>query len=195
MPTPRRLAATSALIGSTLLASSALAAETYVVDPSHARVSFTVGHLGFSDVLGMFDTVDGTLTLDEENPANSSVSITIDASSIDTGWDPRDEHIRTPDFLNVAEHPEITFESTAVEVTGDESATVTGDLTILGQTQAVTLDVTLNQLSANPMSGTPTVGFDAMTTIDRTAFGNETFAPNIAAELPVSISVEFTKAE
>ena len=200
MTTSKRRRAAPALLGTALLASSALlttatAAETYAIDPSHARVSFEVGHLGFSDVLGMFDKIDGTLTLDEENPANSSVSITIDAASIDTGWDARDEHIRTPDFLGVEANPEITFESTSVEVTGDDTATVTGDLTLLGQTQAVTLDVTLNQLGANPLSGTPTVGFDATTTIDRTAFGNETYAPAISAELPVTISIEFTKAE
>ncbi len=178
-----------------LVSTSALAAETYTLDPSHARLSFTVGHLGFSDVLGMFDTVEGTLTLDEENPANSSVSIAIDASSIDTGWGPRDEHIRTADFLDVENAPEITFQSTSVEVTGEETATVTGDLTLLGITQTITLDVTLNQLGDNPLSGTPTVGFDATTMIDRTAFGNETYAPAIAAELPVVASFEFTKAE
>ncbi len=190
----RRIAlATSALAA--LVSTSALAADTYALDPSHARLSFTVGHLGFSDVLGMFDTVEGTLTLDEENPANSSVSITIDASSIDTGWDARDTHIRTGDFLDVENSPTITFESTSVEVTGDTTATVTGDLTLLGQTQPVTLDVTLNQLGDNPLSGTPTVGFDATTTIDRTAFGNDTFAPAIAPELPVVVSFEFTKAE
>ena len=189
-----RLLATTA-IAAFVLAAPAIAAETYKVDPSHARVSFTVGHLGYSDVLGNFDAVDGTLTLDEEDPANSSVSITIDASSIDTGWDPRDEHIRTADFLGVEDNAEITFESTAIEVTGDNTAKVTGDLTMLGQTQPVTLDVTLNQLGANPMSGTPTVGFTGTTTVDRTAFGNDTFAPAISTELPVTVSMEFTKAE
>lgn len=189
----RRIALAALL--SSALAAPALAAETYVLDPSHARLSFTVGHLGFSDVLGMFDTIEGTLTLDEETPANSSVSITIDASSIDTGWDPRDQHIRTADFLDVENAPEITFQSTSVEVTGEDTATVTGDLTLLGNTQSITLDVTLNQLGDNPLSGTPTVGFDATTTIDRTAFGNETYAPAIAAELPVVASFEFTKAE
>ena len=184
-----------AFAATTAAASTALAApETYTIDPSHARVSFTVGHFGFSDVLGMFDTIDGTLTLDREEPSNSSVSITIDAASIDTGWEERDTHIRTDDFLGVENNPEITFESTSVEMTGDDTATVTGDLTLLGETQPVTLDVTLNGEGEGPF-GNQVIGFNATTTIDRTAFGNETFAPAVAAELPVEASIEFQKAE
>lgn len=178
-----------------LAATPALAADTYALDPSHVALSFTVDHLGFSDVRGQFDEMEGTLTLDEADPTNSSVTITIQADSIDTGWDARDQHIRQPDFLNVAEYPTIVFESTSVEMTGDETATVTGDLTMLGQTHPVTLDVVLNGLGENPLSGTPTVGFSATTEVDRTRFGNETFAPAIGTVLPVELSMEFTRAE
>lgn len=197
MITPRTALSIPALsiAAAVALAAPASAAETYTLDPSHARVSFTVGHLGFSDVLGMFDTIEGELTLDEADPSTATVSVTIDSSSIDTGWDARDEHIRADDFLSVADFPDITFTSTNVEVTGETTAIVTGDLTILGVTNEITLDATLNGLGANPLSGTPTVGFDATTTIDRTAFGNETYAPAIAAELPVTVSIEFTRPE
>ena len=109
-----------------VLAGPALAEpEPYVVDKSHAFVTFTVDHLGFSEVQGMFQEFDADIRLDPEAVETSSVRFVIDAASINTFWPERDKHIRGEDFLHVAEYPEIVFESTDITPTGGDTADVT----------------------------------------------------------------------
>ena len=173
---------------------SAQAADAYKLDTTHAVVAFKVSHLGFSTTYGNFDKVDGSMTFDEANPANSSVEVTIDTASIDSGYEKRDEHLRGEDFFNVAEYPTMTFKSTSIEVTGEDEAAITGDLTLLGETHPVTLHVDLNKQGAHPMDKSKTVaGFDAETEIDRTKWGMTSYAPAIGKEVEIILSTEWVK--
>jgi len=184
----------SAVLAATLALAPAAALAEWAIDPAHTHVSFTVNHLGFSDVKGMFREFDAEVSFDPEDLAATSVTFTIAAASVDTLWDPRNENIRSGDFLDVAHHPEITFVSTAVEPTGEGTATVAGELTIKGVTNPVTLDATLNAIGPNPFNAEQEIaGFTLTGEIDRTAFGIGFGAPAIGAVMPVTINVELTR--
>ncbi len=133
--------ATGALLAT---AASAFAAETYKIDKDHAWVNFAVNHAGWSTAMGKFRGVAGDIVFDQADVTRSSVKVEIDATSIDTNFTDRDRDLNSPDFLNTAEFPKITFVSTAVEKTGDKTGKITGDLTIIGVTKPVTLDVVWN---------------------------------------------------
>lgn len=175
-----------------LLPTKSLLAANYSVDPSHTYVSFSVNHLGFSTMRGQFDRQSGSLQFD---PAakDASVMIEIDASSIDTGHDKRDEHLKSPDFLNAVEFPTITFKSSSVTWNGDKPATVTGDLTILGVSKPVTLTVTSMNCGPNPFSNKETCGFDATGSIKRSDYGVTYGSPNIGEALDLQIEFEAIK--
>ena len=181
-------------LAAALLAASttfaAAAPQTYNIDPSHAQVVFSYNHLGFSTTYGMFSGFEGTVTLDEEEPANSSISIEIPVSSMITGWDARNEHFLSPDFFNVADAPVATFTSTSVEPTGDMTANITGDLTINGVTVETTLEATVNQIGPNPVNQAQTAGLSATTTVLRSDFNLGAFAPAVSDEVQIEISVE-----
>ena len=197
--TTRLLAATAAVA---LLAAPALAEpERYALDPSHSQILFSWNHLGFSETTGMFSGFEGELMLDEEDPANSSVKVEFPVSMMFTGWEQRDNHFMSPDFFNAVADasPEgdssdmVTFESTGVEVTGEDTALITGDLTMNGTTKEVVLDAKLNNMGMHPMQQTPWVGFDATTTIVRSDFGVGAFAPAVSDEVQLEISIEAGK--
>lgn len=145
------------------------AVGTYAIDAAHTYVGFTVRHMAVSKVRGRFSGVEGTLVV-ADDPLRSSVSVTIDAATIDTRDETRDNHVRTADFLDVANHPSITFASTAVAPDGKGAWKVIGDLTIRGVTRPVTLDTSLEGVVQDPY-GNHRVGFSATTTIDRDDFG------------------------
>lgn len=165
------------------------AAQTYTIDPAHTYPYFKISHLGFSTMQGRFNSTSGTITVDMDN-GTGSVDITIDAESIDTAHEDRDDHLRSPDFLNAMEFPEITYKSTEVTIHDDNTATVKGNLTIMGTTKPVTLDVTHIKCGPNPMNDTPTCGFDAHTTIKRTDFGMTFGVPAIGDEMKLEFAVE-----
>src|SRR5262245_59305491 len=119
----------------------ASAADSYKIDPQHAWVSFAINHAGWSNALGKFRTFSGDIVFDKNEVKNRSVKAEIDATSIDTNFTDRDHDLNSPDFLNTAEFPKITFESTGVEKTGDKTGKITGTLTIIGVAKPVTLDV------------------------------------------------------
>lgn len=188
---------TALLAGALALgATGALAApEKYTLDPSHSQVMFTYDHLGFSTTYNMFAGFDGEIMFDEAEPANSSVSVSIPVMSMFTGWQERFDHFMSDEFFGASEGDMITFTSTGIEVTGEDTAVITGDLTINGQTQSVALETKLNKAGEHPMAGKPWVGFDATTTIKRSDYGLDKFAPNVGDELDVHISIEAMKAE
>lgn len=178
-----------------VLAPLGLTAASWELDKSHAHVTFTVSHLGFSDVHGQFREFDADITFDPENIEATEVTFTIQAASVDTFWEARDNHIRNADFLDVENHPTITFVSTGFEQTGDNTATVNGDLTLRGVTQPVTFGAVLNRIGDHPFQpGKQLAGFTITGEIDRTAFGVDKFAPAIGAVLPVEISFEISPA-
>jgi polyisoprenoid-binding protein YceI len=154
-----------------LLGPAALSASTWNIDPEHSSIQFKVSHLGLVDVKGIFRKYQGTVTLDEKDIAKSSVNVTIEAVSVDTGVEKRDEHLRTNDFFDVAKHPTITFVSKKVTPAGKGKLKVNGDLTIYGVTKAVVLDVTGPTKELKDPWGNIRRGVSATTTINRTDFG------------------------
>lgn len=202
MPTTSRIAlalAASALVGigagpATAQDLSAVPSGTYNVDPTHAYIDFSYNHLGLSNPTLSFDDFDATLELDVEEPTNSTVSVTIDPASVVAGSDIWKEHLTGTDFFDVENHPEITFESTSVTGGGDGAFKVDGDLTIKGQTQPVSLNVTINAAMNHPMSGDPVVGLDASGELLRSDFGMGDFAPNVSDEVTLDITAEMVHA-
>lgn len=142
------------------------------IDTAHAQVEFAVKHMMISTVKGQFSKLSGTFHLDEQNVAASRVEVAIDAASINTHQDYRDNHLRSADFLDVEKYPTITFKSTQVEQTGAETAKVTGDLTIKGVTHPVTLDVTLEG-DITDMKGQRRQAYSATTSFSRKDWGLE----------------------
>jgi polyisoprenoid-binding protein YceI len=142
----------------------------FQIDSAHSEIQFTVRHMMVSRVRGVFEKWGGTIALDVENPANTTVDVWIDAASINTKDAQRDGHLRSADFLDVENYPKITFKSTSVELTGENTAKLHGDLTIRGVTRPVTLDVTYNGSAKSPW-GSISYGFSASTTINREDWG------------------------
>ena len=142
---------------------------SYELDTSHSQIQFKVRHLGISSVIGHFSVFGGTLVFDPEAMEKGSVEVVIDTASIDTAEEKRDEHLRSGDFLNVVEHPKMSFESTGVKVL-EEGLEVSGNLTIRDVTRPVVLEAEFNGQANDPW-GNSRVGFEASTTINRTDFG------------------------
>ncbi|RMG83205.1 MAG: polyisoprenoid-binding protein [Chloroflexi bacterium] len=143
---------------------------TWNIDPAHTGVEFSVRHMMVSKVRGKFTGVSGTIEFDPENPTTGAVDVTIDAATINTGVEDRDNHLRSADFLEVEKYPTITFKSTKVEPTGENTAKVYGNLTIHGVTREVVLEAEYNGSGTSPY-GQTIVGFSATTKINREDFG------------------------
>src|SRR5687768_15332170 len=157
----RSLALAAALAASFAAALPASAKpETFQIDAVHSAVIFRIKHLDASWVYGRFNSFAGSFTVDEENPAASKVSVAIDVASVDTGNKTRDDHLRTPDFFDVAQFPKITFESTAVKKAGDGLYDVTGNLSLHGAVKTVTIRMQKVGTGKNPMDGSILMGFE-----------------------------------
>ena len=166
-------------------------AGEYALEDTHAYITFSYSHLGLSRPILRFDEWDAAATL-AEDPAASSVTVTIDPASINSGIERFDEHLVGGDMFDVAAHPEITFASTSVDLA---KGTLTGDLTMKGITKPVTLDVTLNGAGAHPRSGTPAFGISATGTLDRSDWDLGYAAPAVGTEVDLRIEAEFLRAE
>jgi len=143
-------------------------AGTWAIDPVHSEVSFVVRHMMVSKVRGRFDTFEGTIVT-AENPLESSVTASVDLSSVNTGQEQRDAHIRSADFFEVEKHPMMTFASTGVRTEGDHFL-LDGDLSIKGVTDSVTFKLEVNGFGPDAYGGTR-AGFSATTEINRKDFG------------------------
>lgn len=183
--------AVAALFGTVAGTPAALAAPQQLdVDLSHTRATFTVSHLGFTTMPGVFRTMDVKFAYDEATPANSTLEVTIQADSVDMFHDGLNAHLKRDDMFNVAVHPTITFRSTKVEPTGANTARVTGDFTLLGVTKPVTFDVTLNQAADHPMRRVRTYGFGATGVIKRSEFGMKAFVPMVGDDIAFTLAME-----
>lgn len=182
-----------AMLVSTLLAASpAFAApEKYGIDPAHTNVLFFISHLGFSETVGRFDDITGSLVLDEAAPEKSSVEVTIKATSINTQSPDLNKHLQAADWLDTAKYPDIRFVSTSVKQTGKDTADVTGDLTLHGVTKPVVLKAKLNKADYFQMASAWVAGFNAETTIKRSDFGVKNGIPMVGDEMKIVISTEF----
>ncbi|WP_299928216.1 YceI family protein [uncultured Pelagimonas sp.] len=174
---------------------AAAAADNYVLDPSHSQIVFNYNHLGYSTTYGMFSGFEGQISWDRDDVAKSSVTVSFPVRTMMTGWEERFTHFMAPDFFDAAEDEMVNFASTSIEVTGDTTAKITGDLTLNGVTKPVVLDAKLNQEGDHPMAGKPWAGFDATTTVVRSEFNLGAFAPYVSDEVQLMISVEAMKAE
>ena len=165
-----RIAVAVAVAALTLTASAASATtQTFVVDKNHSEAGFKVRHL-LSKTPGRFNDFAGTIRLDPARPESSSVEFRIRAESVDTDVPDRDKHLRSADFFDVANHPEIVFKSESVRRTGDDRYDVTGTLSIRGVEKRITLPVTYYGQTHDPWGG-ERVGFSTAVTLDRKDFG------------------------
>lgn len=184
----RTLLAASLAVAS---ASAFAAAQTYTIDGTHTQAEFTWNHFGFSNPSGNFDKIEGTITYDAANPAQSSVDVTIAIDSINTHVEKLDKHMLGPDMFDAEKFPTATFKSTKVEkADGEGRYKVTGDLNLHGVTKTVVLDAKLNRAADHPLKKTPTIGFDATTTINRSDFGIDYAVPNVSDEIRIHITTE-----
>lgn len=171
------------------------------LDTAHSEVGFSVKHMMISKAKGTFDKVEGVFVLDPENLTDATINITIDASSINTRNEDRDNHLRSGDFFDVENHPNLTFVATDIKNTGGNEYDVVGDLTIRGTTKPVTLDVTFEGQSKDPMAGATVAGFSGKTSISREEFGLtwnaalETGGVLVSDEVKIHFELELQKAE
>ena len=170
---------------------SALAqVEKYEFDKAHTQILFFVNHLGFSMSQGEFHDYEGHFTFNRDEPAQSEIDVTIKTASIDMDDEKWDAHMKNQDFFDVENHSNMTFKSTGITVTGDNTAKITGDLTILGVTKSVVLDVKHNKSDVHPFSGRFVAGFSASTTVKRSEFGMNYGIPGVGDDVEVRIEVE-----
>jgi len=159
------------LIAAAVALSAPALAATWQIDPAHSNVSFSVRHMMVSNVRGEFTKVSGTVEGDEKTPAQAVITATIDATSINTREAKRDDHLKSPDFLDVAKYPTIIFKSKKIEPSGSGQFKVTGDLTLHGVTKEVVLDVSDVTAPIKDPMGKTRAGAQASTKIDRKDFG------------------------
>ena len=145
------------------------AVSTWAIDPAHSLAEFAVKHMMVSTVKGRFRAVEGSITLDEDNPTNSSVTATIDVATVDTGVEQRDNHLRSDDFFNAERFPAINFRSTRVQRVDDDNWKVTGDLTIRDVTKEVVLDTEYEGQILDAF-GKQRAAFTAQTAVNRKDF-------------------------
>ncbi|MBN3560806.1 YceI family protein [Aliamphritea spongicola] len=187
----KSLLTASALTAAMITAPLSQAAPVgYDIDMSHTNVLFDVNHLGLSTMIGRFGDVAGTLMFDEDNIENSTVSVTVQTASINTFHEKRDDHLRSPDFFNTLEFPEMTFNSTSVTKLDANTAQLKGELTLLGVTQPVTLDLTVNKVGPHPFNKKQVAGFTATGTIKRSDFGMKYGAPMIGDDIALRLELE-----
>jgi polyisoprenoid-binding protein YceI len=183
--------ATAAFLALATTAPARADMATYAIDPDHTTVAFTVMHAGYARTLGRFAEVQGSFAYNDETQELSDVVVTITTASVQTWHEARDEHVRSVDFLAAEAHPRITFVADGGTPTSETTGTVTGDLTIRGVTNPVTLDVTMNQLADYPCChGKETLGISATTRILRSDFGS-TYALPVFVGDEVDIMLEF----
>lgn len=178
-----------ALAGLVLAAGPAEAA-TYTIDPVHSSAVFKVRHFDVANFYGTFNGVSGTVSWNPENPGGSSIEVTIEADSVDTRNGQRDGHVKSPDFLNAKQFPEITFKSTGVEATGDDQLAITGDLTLHGVTKPITVTAEHTGSGEHPQSGKQLVGFEARFTVDRSDYDMDFMVGPLSSEVDFILAIE-----
>lgn len=163
---------------------------TYKLDPGHTMVLFSWNHLGFSNPTANLGLGEGTLVFDQQDPAKSSVDVTLPLSNLDTHVPALDQHLKQADFFDAAKYPTVTFKSTSVMPVDGNHFKVIGNLTVHGVTKPVTLDATLNKVGMHPMQKVQAIGFDATTTLKRSDFGMGAYVPMVSDEIRVRITTE-----
>jgi polyisoprenoid-binding protein YceI len=161
------------LVGSFVAAQSgeSTAQRVYKVDNVHSSALFRTGHLGASQLWGRFNSIDGDFTMNEGGATPLFIDMKVKTDSVDTNNASRDKHLRSPDFFNVKEYPEMTFKSTSSRKTGDNRYSVTGDFTMLGKTKPITVELETFGPVTNPRGGNQLAGFETIFDIKRSDYG------------------------
>jgi polyisoprenoid-binding protein YceI len=168
--------------------------QTWQIDPNHTAAQFSVKHLGISTVRGVFEKTTGTVTFDPADPTKTSIEATIDASTVNTRVQMRDNDLRSPHFLEVEKYPTLTFKSARAEAAGAGKVKVTGDLTMHGVTKQVVLDVDASsQPITDPMGKGLRMGANATTKINRNDFGITTMPGIVGDDIQIVLDVELTR--
>ena len=183
----KRLALVAAL--ATMAAAAQAAPVTYTIDNSHTYPHFTYNHLGFSNQTHKFDKTSGTVVLDR-GAKTGSVNVSIDATSVNTGYALFNEHIRAADYFDTANHPTITFTSSKMTFKGDQPVSLAGDLTIKGVTKPVTLAITHFKCQPHPMLKVEACGSNASTQVKRSEFNLGKNVPFVSDEVTLTLAIE-----
>ncbi|MFT3790214.1 MAG: YceI family protein [Rudaea sp.] len=173
-------------------AAAATGIVRYDIDAGHSSVIFSWNHIGFSNPSARFDKIEGSVLLDAADLTKSSVAVSLPLEGLDSGIAKLDEHLKSPDFLDAAKYPTITFKSTKIEKIGENGLKITGDLSVHGVTKPVTLDARVNKIGLFEMGPfkAQAAGFDATTTIKRSDFGVTKYVPAVSDEIPVRITLD-----
>ncbi|WP_240375682.1 YceI family protein [Bacillus piscicola] len=171
------------------------------VDKVHSTIGFTVRHMMISNVKGTFNDFEGTVEGDPNDLTDASIEVNIHANSIDTRMPDRDDHLRSADFFDMENHPNLTFKATNMEKKSDNHYDVTGDFTIRGTTKPVTFDIIFEGIAKDPMSGEEAAGFTGSTKINRKDFGLtwnaalETGGFVVSDEVKINIEIQVRKQD
>ena len=183
------------LVAVTMAVSAAAQAGSWRIDPNHSAAQFSVRHLGVSTVRGAFMKVSGSASYDPADPSKNSVDVTIDASSVDTRVQMRDNDLRSPNFLDVQKYPTITFKSKQSKSAGAGKLEILGDLTIHGVTKEVTLDVDGPSAPIKDPWGNQRIGASASTKINRKDFGINGASGAVGDEISIIIDTELIQPQ
>lgn len=187
----RRLALSLAL--TTLLVALPAAAANYKVDGAHSSAVFKIKHFGTANFYGTFNGISGSIAYDAAKPEASSINVSIKADSVSSGNGNRDDHIKSPDFLNAAQFPAISFASTSVKKVSGDKLEVTGKLTLHGVTKEITITAEKIGEGTNPRSKAEIIGFEAHFSVDRTDFDMNFMAGPLGEEIGFIVSLEAAK--
>jgi polyisoprenoid-binding protein YceI len=172
---------------------SAAAADFYTIDPRHTFPSFEIDHLGFSLQRGRFNETAGKITLDPESASGGSITVTIQTASISTGLAELEKHLRSEDFFDAARYPQIIFNADKLIYSGKKLAAVDGKLTMHGVTKPVHLTVDRFYCGLNPINMKKVCGANATTTLKRSDFGVDKYAPLLSDTVKIAIQIEAIK--
>ena len=177
------------IAGVSIFLPTSSSADTYTLDPDHSAVVFRIKHLGIATVFGRFHQPEGQFAYDPQSPENSYIQLQVAAKNVDTGVEKRDNHLRSPDFFNVEKHPLITFKSRSVKAKGQTHLEVVGDITLLGNTRTVRIDVVQTGEGMDPW-GKFRRGFETTFSIMRKDFGMDFMSSAVGDKVVLTISVE-----
>ena len=174
-------------------AATRLAPGDFVLDAAHAALVFRINHLGYSDYVGRFDRFEASLSGDAAAPAQAQVAALIDMSSLNIANPEFAAELMGPDWFDAAAHPQALFRSTAIELTGDSTAQIRGDLTLRGITRPISLSAKLNGSAYDPLRRADVIGFSASTRINRSDFGIDRFSGLLTETVQIEIEAEFIR--
>jgi polyisoprenoid-binding protein YceI len=184
------------LVAVALFSTATFAQSSWNVDKAHSHLTFTITHLAVSDVDGTFKDFDATITASKPDFSDAKFNFIAKAASVTTGVDARDNHIKSPDFFDIAKNPTVNFTSTSITPTSAGHFTLTGNLTLAGVTKPITVELWYRGTITNPMSKAPDAGFQITGTIKRSDFnfGSKFGSPMLSDEVTFKASGEFAKA-